>query len=290
VPHAPEADLLALPGRAPIDVFSAFWLPFARRAGPALHLAAWMAAGAIALLASRWWRPRAQPVNASWVDENLCTGCTTCSQDCPYEAIAMVERSDFSRQSSALMARVDPSLCVGCGICAGSCAPMGVGPGAHRPGSARGHRGPPRGAARPAGRDRGLRSRGCRRDRSPRRRRRERGRASVACAGSLPTAVIETPAPRRRRRPGASARRETAAIARGRSGSPSASTPAARPSCTSGRPARVAYGALSTAETPAALALLAELQGRVRALGAVVDTGELEAICDPPLVEEEIRA
>lgn len=127
-PLAPAADLLALPDRGPLDLFFAFWLPAARRLGPLAHLALWVAIGGALLFAPRWWRPRHRPINSSWVDENSCTGCTTCSEDCPYEAIRMVPRTNFDRQHSELVARVDPSRCVGCGICAGSCAPMGVGP------------------------------------------------------------------------------------------------------------------------------------------------------------------
>lgn len=127
-PLAPAADLMALPDRGPLDLFFAFWLPAARRLGPVAHVALWIAVGGLLLFAPRWWRPRKRPINTSWVDENSCTGCTTCSEDCPYEAIQMVPRTNFGRQQSELVARVDPSRCVGCGICAGSCAPMGVGP------------------------------------------------------------------------------------------------------------------------------------------------------------------
>jgi coenzyme F420-reducing hydrogenase delta subunit/NAD-dependent dihydropyrimidine dehydrogenase PreA subunit len=62
------------------------------------------------------------------VDERLCTGCEQCYLDCPYEAIAMIERPEPAEGRSAVVARVNPGLCVSCGICAGSCAPMGVGP------------------------------------------------------------------------------------------------------------------------------------------------------------------
>jgi coenzyme F420-reducing hydrogenase delta subunit/Pyruvate/2-oxoacid:ferredoxin oxidoreductase delta subunit len=128
VPLAAAADLAALHGRGPLDPFFAFWLPVARRAGPVAHAALWAAAAAVALSAPAWWRRRGRPVNTSWVDEQLCTGCTSCVEDCPYEAIAMVPRTEVGRQRSELVARVDPARCVGCGICAGSCAPMGVGP------------------------------------------------------------------------------------------------------------------------------------------------------------------
>jgi Pyruvate/2-oxoacid:ferredoxin oxidoreductase delta subunit/coenzyme F420-reducing hydrogenase delta subunit len=124
---APAADLRALPGEVPTDFFFAFWLPVARRLPALAHAALWIAAAA-GLASLAWlWRPR-RPIAVSSVDEDRCSGCTQCYQDCPYEAIAMVRRERVSRQTSELVARVDPALCVGCGICAGSCAPMGVGP------------------------------------------------------------------------------------------------------------------------------------------------------------------
>ena len=294
VPHAASADLLALPGRAPLDVFFAFWVPFAQRVGPVAHIAAWLVAGSVAMLAPRWWRPRTKSINTSWVDETLCTGCTTCVQDCPYEAIAMVPRSDFTRQATDLVARVDPSLCVGCGICAGSCAPMGVGPWGRT------------GRDQLAALDQLLRG-------SP-------GRASevtvftcsnagwdgsaalrasgaeivpVACAGSLHTSVVE------------------ACLRRGVGGVLVLSCPTRdcrfregpkwlRERFYAGREAelhervdreRVALAALSTAETPAALALLAGLTERVRAMETrAAQDGEPEAICEPPLAEAEINA
>jgi ferredoxin len=124
----PAADLAALPGEIPTDFFFAFWLPLAQRLPPLGHLALWLLfLGGLASL-TRLWRPE-RGIRASKVDEDHCSGCTTCYQDCPYDAIEMVRRERPSRQTSEYVARVDPSLCVGCGICAGSCAPMGVGPG-----------------------------------------------------------------------------------------------------------------------------------------------------------------
>src|SRR5690606_36325367 len=70
-------------------------------------------------------RPRVDRWAPSVVDPRLCTGCNQCPQDCPWDAITMVERDD---DRPTLVALVDPVRCVSCGICAGSCAPMGVGP------------------------------------------------------------------------------------------------------------------------------------------------------------------
>ncbi len=123
----PPADLTALPGQIPTDLLFAFWLPVAQRVPPLVHLGLWTLGFATLFALVRLWRP-GYAIQTSHVDEDRCTGCTHCYQDCPYEAIAMVEREKPARQRSELVARVNPALCVGCGICAASCAPMGVGP------------------------------------------------------------------------------------------------------------------------------------------------------------------
>jgi hypothetical protein len=46
-------------------------------------------------------------------------------QDCPFDAITMVDRTDGKRFPS--QAQVDPARCVGCGVCAGSCDSEGIG-------------------------------------------------------------------------------------------------------------------------------------------------------------------
>ncbi|MCC6415482.1 MAG: cytochrome b N-terminal domain-containing protein [Opitutaceae bacterium] len=53
------------------------------------------------------------------VDADRCHACTQCVQDCPYDAVHMVPRSDT--RWFATEARVDPTLCVGCAVCVGSC-------------------------------------------------------------------------------------------------------------------------------------------------------------------------
>jgi ferredoxin len=127
----PPADLFALPGRAAYDLFYSFWLPAARVLGPGATWGVGLLLAGIAVTAPWWTRPRlARRPPPSVVDEQLCTGCEQCYLDCPYEAIAMIQRTPMEPGDgrSALVARVDPALCVSCGICAGSCAPMGVGP------------------------------------------------------------------------------------------------------------------------------------------------------------------
>ena len=53
------------------------------------------------------------------VDLNHCNGCGRCVEDCPYEALQLVPRSDSLPY--AVEVAVDASKCVSCGICTGSC-------------------------------------------------------------------------------------------------------------------------------------------------------------------------
>ncbi len=130
VPLASQADLLAIPKNVPIDLIYNFWLPVAWYGNTGLHVAFWVVAAGLFFSVPWWWRNRRQAPAPSWVDPELCTGCTTCYQDCPFDAISMIERPDAGRRSE-MVALVHPDRCVSCGVCAGSCAPMGVGPPAH---------------------------------------------------------------------------------------------------------------------------------------------------------------
>lgn len=123
----PAADLLAVPGRLPLDWFYSFWVPLARWVDPPVHLWAWVAFWVAGVTQPWWWRPRRSVRgDAAVADELLCTGCGQCYLDCPYEAITMVPR--LAGKGSDLVAHVTPERCVSCGICSGSCAPMVIGP------------------------------------------------------------------------------------------------------------------------------------------------------------------
>lgn len=130
VPLAGTANLLQLPGRVYLDPFYGFWLPAVEKLGPgAALLCLFLVVSGLASLP--WWWAADGPgiAQASVVDESSCTGCTQCVQDCPYDAIAMVKRSQLlDGRHSELVALVNSDLCVSCGLCAASCAPMGVGP------------------------------------------------------------------------------------------------------------------------------------------------------------------
>jgi ferredoxin len=53
------------------------------------------------------------------VHQPRCHACTQCVQDCPYDAVRMIARTDGKPFDSR--AWVDPDRCTGCGVCVGSC-------------------------------------------------------------------------------------------------------------------------------------------------------------------------
>ncbi len=55
------------------------------------------------------------------VTRENCTGCSLCYNDCPYEAIEMVDRGNDGTRFKRL-AVVDPGRCANCGLCVGACA------------------------------------------------------------------------------------------------------------------------------------------------------------------------
>ncbi len=93
----------------------------------------WIALGGLALLGAgvpwllgRRFAPRAgdeavRPSAAfqTVVETARCHACTQCVQDCPFDAVHMVPRTDGKRFSH--QAWVDPARCVGCAVCVGSC-------------------------------------------------------------------------------------------------------------------------------------------------------------------------
>ena len=92
------------------------------------HVGLWVALfGTMALAAAIPWllgRRRAPLAYQAVVTPSRCHACTQCQQDCPFDAITMVARTDGKRFPS--QAFVDVSKCVGCGVCAGSCDSEGI--------------------------------------------------------------------------------------------------------------------------------------------------------------------
>jgi ferredoxin/coenzyme F420-reducing hydrogenase delta subunit len=65
------------------------------------------------------WLPPLRRARAAAVDLAHCNGCVRCAEDCPYEAIRMVGRTDGLPFPSQAQVNVD--LCTSCGICVGAC-------------------------------------------------------------------------------------------------------------------------------------------------------------------------
>jgi len=82
--------------------------------------AGWGLLGAFSLMVGLMpWLPPLRRAGAAAVDLTHCNGCGRCAEDCPYEAIRMVRRSDG--RAFPAQAQVNPSLCAACGICMGAC-------------------------------------------------------------------------------------------------------------------------------------------------------------------------
>jgi ferredoxin len=125
-PLPEPADLLALPGRVPVDWFYAFWLPLAA-VSPAAALA--VATALTALLIAVPWLLRPGRLDApgpAVSDPDLCEGCEQCLYDCPYDAIEMVRGNH--PELHPLRAQVQADRCTSCGLCVGSCASLAIGP------------------------------------------------------------------------------------------------------------------------------------------------------------------
>jgi ferredoxin/coenzyme F420-reducing hydrogenase delta subunit len=111
------ADLSKVPNGVGLDWF---YLPLYPLADLWSHGAVWALLGAFTvMLASLPWLPPFRRPKAAAVDLEHCNGCGRCVEDCPYEAVRLVPRTD--ERPVPQEALVNPSLCVSCGICVGSC-------------------------------------------------------------------------------------------------------------------------------------------------------------------------
>ncbi|MDH5565231.1 MAG: hydrogenase iron-sulfur subunit [Myxococcales bacterium] len=121
---AEPARMAVLPQSFSMDWWYLMPLVLTDRLGGGALWAVLLTTGALGFSAP-WWMVRGQPRPAQVV-VSRCNACMKCFQDCPYEAISMVPRSDGTTRH-ALQAKIDPAKCVGCGICAGSCDTAGIG-------------------------------------------------------------------------------------------------------------------------------------------------------------------
>lgn len=120
----PPADPTRLPEPVVLDPIFLSYLAVSGR-----PLAGWLwgAAGLVTLwaLALPWLSRRGEsPPPPVRILADRCTGCTRCAQDCPYDALHMVEREDGARHK--LVAVAQPDRCVSCGICLGACDDLAI--------------------------------------------------------------------------------------------------------------------------------------------------------------------
>ena len=118
-----RADPAQVVGDLPLDPFVLFLLP------PLLGGWAWLAVALLVVVATAALvapHVRRTPVPIVAIDDDACTGCELCIADCPFEALAMHDRTDVDpdagTQARRPIAVVDAARCVGCGICVGSCS------------------------------------------------------------------------------------------------------------------------------------------------------------------------
>jgi ferredoxin/coenzyme F420-reducing hydrogenase delta subunit len=107
--------------KAPVEVgLDWFYLPLYPLTDIWGRGAVWAFLGAFSLMLGLMpWLPPLRRAKAAEVDLSHCNGCARCAEDCPYEAIRMVRRTDDLPFPTE--AQVDSALCVSCGICVGSC-------------------------------------------------------------------------------------------------------------------------------------------------------------------------
>jgi ferredoxin/coenzyme F420-reducing hydrogenase delta subunit len=111
------ADLAKVPSPVGLDWF---FLPLYPLTDIWSNGTVWALLGGFSLMIALMpWLPPLRRAKPAEIDLVHCNGCARCAEDCPYEAIRMVARTDslpFPTQ-----AEVNPSLCVSCGICVGAC-------------------------------------------------------------------------------------------------------------------------------------------------------------------------
>ena len=120
--NAQPASMTAVSQQFTIDAW--YLLPLLltdRLGGGALWALALVASAVVG--AAPWWMRRREPAKA-FVTVERCNACLQCYQDCPFDAITMLPRSDGRDHPAE--AHVNPDKCVGCGICVGSCSGIGT--------------------------------------------------------------------------------------------------------------------------------------------------------------------
>ncbi len=111
------AELAMVPSPVGVDWF---FLPLYPLTNIWSNGSVWAFLGAFSLMIALMpWLPPLRRAKPAEIDLEHCNGCARCAEDCPYEAIRMVARTDG--MPFLTQAQVSASLCVSCGICVGAC-------------------------------------------------------------------------------------------------------------------------------------------------------------------------
>lgn len=112
-----QADLDKAVGTIELDWAFLFMYPLVELWGPGT---VWVVSGVatVVLMFLPWLfpGPRYQP---AVVDLDNCNGCGRCEEDCPYNAVTMLPRTDGKSYSHEAVVNTDQ--CTACGICVGAC-------------------------------------------------------------------------------------------------------------------------------------------------------------------------
>jgi len=120
---AAPARMAVRPERFAMDAWYLAPIAMTDRLGAGLVWTIVLVAGAV-LFAVPWTLVTGR-ARVAEVEAERCNACNQCSIDCPYEAIAMVPRTDG--RAWPAQAQVLSDKCVGCGVCAGSCNTVAIG-------------------------------------------------------------------------------------------------------------------------------------------------------------------
>jgi ferredoxin/coenzyme F420-reducing hydrogenase delta subunit len=111
------ADLAKVPANVGLDWFYFALYPLADLWSRGALWA--MLGGFTLMLAALPWLPPFRKPKPAEVTLEHCNGCGRCVEDCPYEAVRLVNRTD--QRPFLQQAEVNAANCVSCGICVGSC-------------------------------------------------------------------------------------------------------------------------------------------------------------------------
>lgn len=117
------AQMAEPPGTVAMDAWYLAPLALTERLGGGALWALFFGVGGV-LLSLPWTLTR-RVASPAVVTESRCNACRRCWEDCPYEAIELLDRTDDKPLD--VRASVIPSRCVGCGVCAGACDTLGIG-------------------------------------------------------------------------------------------------------------------------------------------------------------------